>query len=84
MTKLNFSTSEDSTTSADALALNLGTRLYKLMKMPKMNSFNNSAILNVGIVGSAGGTGASVGLGNDSEDIARTINSSVTGQVSHL
>lgn len=36
----------------------------------------------IGLVGTANvaGTGAAVGLGNDSEDITRTVNSAVTGQ----
>lgn len=82
MTKINASTSDDITTSADVLALNLGTGAAigagvsvnnddtKTSTNVKSSSItgnglemfasNNSAILNVGIGGSAGGTGVAV------------------------
>ncbi len=82
LTKINSATSEDITTSADVLALNLGTGAAigagvsinnddtKTSSNVKSSSVtgnglevlaaNNSAILNVGIGGSAGGTGAAV------------------------
>ena len=82
LTEINSATSEDITTSADVLALNLGTGAAigagvsinnddtKTSSAVKSSSIegnglevlaaNNSAILNVGIGGSAGGTGAAV------------------------